>query len=426
MLALAPRPDLVRGRPLLVGFSGGMDSTVLLHLLAMTAHDGLRAIHVHHGLHALADAWAEHCRSMCAALGVPLTIARVDIDGSSGRGLEGAARDARRAAFEAALDDGEVLALAHHRDDQAETFLLRALRASGVDGLGAMQPCRGFGRGWLWRPLLDVPRLQLRDYATRHGLSWIEDPSNEDVALDRNFLRHEVLPLLRTRWPSVDAAFARSAGLSSQASSLLDDDDAHALTALRDADPASISIAALRRLPPQRQARVLRRWVEALDLPPLPAQGVERIRGDLLDADDDAKAEFAWAGAWVRRWRTRLHAGRDRPPLPADWRAQWSGRAPLPLPAGGTLRLVGAEHFDDPVVAVARSGGERIALSGRSHTHALKHVLQELDVPPWRRSRLPLLLDGAGEVIAAGDVVASGAFEAWLHARGARIALDDG
>ena len=424
MIPLIPQSGAT-DRPVLVGLSGGLDSTVLLHVLATAASHGLRAIHVHHGLHPAADDWATHCRALCDSLGVPLTIANVDVDTGSGSGLEAAARDARRAAFAAGLREGEVLALAHHRDDQAETFLLRALRASGVDGLAGMRPWSRFHPGWIWRPLLATARAQLLDHACRHGLRWIDDPSNADVSLDRNFLRHEVLPLLRSRWPSVDAAFSRSAELASQASTLLDREDAAALGSLQHGHPGSIDAVALRALSPQRQARVVRLWVQSLGLQPLPANGVTRILDDLIAASDDGDAAFAWSGTWVRRWKNRLHAGRARPSLPPHWRVEWDGHDPLPLPGGGMLRLLGADAFDRAVVVVARQGGERIALPGRSHTHALKHVLQDLQVPPWRRERLPLLLDGSGEVLAAADLASSAAFAAWLDAHGARLAWDD-
>src|SRR5687768_5184369 len=161
-----PAPDfgpLPADAQVVVALSGGLDSSVLLDLLSRSARmqGRLRALHVHHGLQPAADAWVVHCRDACAAAGVPLRIAHVEVDRASGRGLEAAAREARHAAFVAELRDGEVLALAHHRDDQAETFLLRALRASGPDGLAAMRPWRRFGRGWLWRPLLGVPRADL-------------------------------------------------------------------------------------------------------------------------------------------------------------------------------------------------------------------------------------------------------------------------
>jgi tRNA(Ile)-lysidine synthase len=423
-----PRADGAE-RPVLVGLSGGLDSVVLLHLLAMQPAiraQGLRAIHVHHGLHAAADEWAAHCHALCSGLGVALQVARVEVARDAGSGLEAAARVARRRAFAAALDDDGALALAHHRDDQAETFLLRALRASGPDGLAAMRPWQRFAGGWLWRPLLGVSRAQLLAHAREHALPWVEDPGNDDTAHDRNFLRHRVLPLLRERWPGADAALARSAALAAEASGLLLDGDEAALAAARTLDPQVLSVAALGLLPRARRARVLRRWIATLGLPPLPAQGIDRIEGDLMAASAGSDAAFEWQGARVRRWRDLLHAGPGRAPLPSSWRTCWDGSAALPLPGGGHLRLEGADAFDTPLHAHARQGGERIHLPGRRHSHALKHVLQAACVPPWQREHLPLLSDGAGAVLAAGDLAVSAPLDAWLRARGARLAWQSG
>lgn len=405
----------------LLGFSGGLDSTVLLHAISTSFGAGLSAIHVHHGLHPDADVWAAHCRRVCEGLEVPLKIVRVEVVRNRGDGLEAAARNARHAAFQAELHDDEILALAHHRDDQAETFLLRALRASGPDGLGAMRRWRRFGRGWLWRPLLDLPRSELLAYAQQHGLQWIEDPSNTDTAIDRNFLRHRVLPLLRERWPQADAAFARSSALSAQAVDLLDAEDAQALAALRGGDLHVLAVAALLQLSAARRARVLRRWITELALPPLPAAGIDRIENDLLPAAADRVAEFTWQGAVIRRWRGSLHAERKQPALPPQWKMAWDGHDPAQLPAGGTLRLEGAAGFDAPLLLGARQGGERVTLPGRSHSHSLKHVLQDIGVPPWVRERLPVLLDARGKVMAAGDLAYSAEFDGWLRDRGARL-----
>lgn len=418
-------PAPARQAPVCVGFSGGLDSSVLLHALAGDARQrrhGLRAVHVHHGLHAQADDWAAHCQRMCDALGIGLLIVRVEVERDSGDGPEAAARRARHRAFADALGHGHILATAHHRDDQAETFLLRTLRASGPDGLAAMRPWRAFAGGWQWRPLLDTPRATLLAYARQHALTWIEDPSNRQLDFDRNFLRHQVMPLLRQRWPHADDAFARSAALCGEASELLAAGDAEALAQARTADPCALRVDALAAWPAPRRARVLRLWVEQNALPPLPAEGVARIEADLLTAAPDACAEFAWQDAVIRRWRDLLHAERRRPALAAEWRAEWDGRSPLSLPDGGALLLEGsADAFDAPLHLTARHGGERITLPGRAHSHALKDVLQAQGIPPWERRQLPLLWTPDGGLWAAGDRVLSADCDAWLRRHAARL-----
>ena len=420
---LAPATGNARS-DLLLGLSGGLDSTALLHRLARDArldNGRLRALHVHHGLHADADGWAAHCQWTCEALGIPLAVIRVAVE-HRGEGLEAAAREARYAAFADALRDGELLVTAHHLDDQAETFLLRALRASGPDGLAAMRPWRAFARGWHWRPLLETPRAALLDYARRHRLQWIDDPANASLDFDRNFLRRQVMPLLRARWPQADAAFARSAALSAQASELLDTEDEAALASCATLDAHAIAVAPLLALPAARRARALRRWIQRLDLPPLPGQAIARIESDLLSARGDGEPVFRWGQAQLRRWRDLLYAARVVPPLTQDWQAGWDGRGRLLLPDGGALSLQGADALPAAAWVTARRGGERIRLPGRAHSHALKKVLQDLGVPPWERERLPLLRDAAGDVLAAGDLVHAAGFDAWLRANGARLA----
>jgi tRNA(Ile)-lysidine synthase len=409
---------------LVVGLSGGLDSMALLHALASlpeARERGVRAVHVHHGLHADAEDWLRHCEHACAALQVPLRGMRVDVTRDGGEGVEAAARHARHAAFASELRHGEVLVLAHHRDDQAETFLLRALRGSGVDGLGAIRSWRRFGDGWLWRPLLGHSRAQLLAYAQANGLRWIEDPSNSDTTYDRNYLRQHVMPLLRHRWPHADAALSRSADLCAEAGELLADEDARCLARLRTADRHVISRAALELLPASRRARVLRRWIDELGLPPLPAEGIVRIDADLLSARDDADPCFRWQGAEIRAWRDLVHAGDVRTPLPDDWMCDWDGTEPLAVPGGTRLALLNAGRFDFPVRVHARQGGERIALPDRDHSHTLKHVLQDLGVPSWVREQLPLLSDASGGLLAAGDLAYSARFDAWLRQHGARL-----
>lgn len=437
---------------LLVALSGGLDSTVLLHLLSRypdIGRDRVRALHIHHGLHADAAQWTTLCRQFCDAVGVPLQVVNVEVARGGGEGLEAAARKARYAAFAGVMGDGEVLVTAHHCDDQAETFLLRALRASGPDGLASMRPWRPFANGWHWRPLLETPRSMLLAHARTHALAWIDDPSNLDTVHDRNFLRQEVMPLLRGRWPKVDAAFARSASLSADAAGLLADEDASALAAARGDDEHHLSTYALTQLPAARRARVLRRWVAELGFPPLPSAGIAQIESQLLVAQHDTEAAFEWSGAVIRRWRDVLHANVPDDALPVEWRAEWDGAWPLRLPTGDLLRLLpcatesaadsvnttespepAAEvaspkplpaAFDQMLVVQARQGGERITLPGRDHSHTVKHVLQDLGVPPWVRERLPLVSSGSGELFAIGDLAYSAGFDAWLRQRNLQL-----
>lgn len=409
--------------PVLVGFSGGLDSTALLHALAATPSiqaAGLRAIHVHHGLQASADDWAAHCVRFCRALGVPLEVVPVTVT-ASGNGPEAAAREARHAAFAEHLPPGHTLATAHHLDDQAETFLLRALRGSGPDGLAAMRRWRPFAEGHLWRPLLDTPRAALLAHARAHGLEWIEDPTNADCGYDRNFLRQQVLPLLQTRWPSAPTAFARAATLCGEGADLLAGQDRDDLGRVMGDAPDRLSRHALQELAPARRARVLRAWIRTLDLPPLPAHGVASVESDLLHAPLDASACFRWRTAAIHAWRGDLHAVIDHPAWPSEWQVEWDGREPLILPDGATLALVGATALPNPCRVTGRRGGERIRLPGREHRHAVKHLLQDLAVPPWLRQRLPLLFTGDGDTLAIADLAFAASLQDWLDQHGAQL-----
>ncbi|MBS1198944.1 MAG: PP-loop [Proteobacteria bacterium] len=240
---------------LCVGLSGGRDSVVLLHALTRLALPGsLAALHVHHGLSPHADAWAAHCRQLCAALGVELSVARVEVKCNSGLGLEAAARQERYRVF--AESDADVLLLAHHQGDQAETVLFNLLRGCGVTGAAAMPAERSLGKLRLWRPLLDVAPTELDAYARYYALSWVEDESNADTSLTRNFLRHAVLPQIGQRFAGAQHSLAQAAGHFAEAEALLGE------LALIDwqnsAQGKGLLMAVVRRLSPQRLKNLLR------------------------------------------------------------------------------------------------------------------------------------------------------------------------
>ncbi|HEY0179636.1 MAG TPA: tRNA lysidine(34) synthetase TilS [Dokdonella sp.] len=396
--------------PLLSAYSGGLDSTVLLHGLAQSAAArarGVRAIHVDHRLHADSERWAEHCRRVAGALDVELLVSAVDVARSPGLGLEATARRARYGAIEAALARGEIVALAHHRDDQAETVLLKLLRGAGPEGLGAMRTLRPLGVGFAWRPLLGLPRAALREYADHHHLDWVQDPSNADPTLDRNFLRLQVMPRIMRRWAEAEASIAQSAAWARAAADFVDGEAERALARTQGLDPATLRFRDWLALPTALRDPVLRRWLRSLGLPePTHYQAAELVR-QLDEAGDDRQPCVRWPGTEVRRYRELLYA---LPPLqlpPFDWSAEFDG-GELALPIDlGTLRLVGPERVPRlPMRFVVRfrRGGESLRMRIGGHLRELKDLFQEVGVPPWQRGRLPLLFAADGSLAAVADL----------------------
>lgn len=402
-------------RALVLGVSGGLDSRVLLAAAAELAPGlglPLRAVHVHHGLSPDADAWAGRVEAWCAAAGVPLTVHRARVDRRVAS-LENAARVARHAAFAAELRAGEALLLAQHRDDQAETLLFRLLRGAGLDGLGAMRAHSRFRahdglRLPQWRPFLALSRADLEAFARARGLEWIEDESNADRSLDRNYLRHEILPRLAARWPAAVRTLADTARRLQEAGDLLDEVAAE-LAALAVDARGRLSLEALRGLSPARQRLLLRHWLQAGGALPPTAAVLERLRSDMLAARGDAMPRVSWRGAEVRRHRDWLYLLPPASVLPAGWAADWDGAQPLLLPDGRRLAVEGEGRPARPWRVRYRRGGERLRPRPGRPSRELRTWLQERDVPPWEREALPLVLDG-DDVIGVGGLPVGGAW----------------
>ncbi|MEQ6889346.1 tRNA lysidine(34) synthetase TilS [Halomonas sp. CS7] len=395
--ALAETPP---GRCVWVALSGGLDSSLLLTLAAQACRRHprpLRALHIHHGLQAAADDFERHCRRLASRLGVPLWVERVDVDLSSGQGVEGAAREARYAAFARRLALGETLWLAQHADDQAETLLLAALRGSGVRGLAGMPLAREGHGHRLARPLLGVSRATLEAEARRRGLAWEEDPSNQDATLDRNYLRHAVLPLLETRWPAAARALARSAALAGEADGLLDELAALDLERLG-GEPGRLPVAGLHALSEPRRRLLIRHACQRRSLATPPARRLASLL-DQLDARPDGEVRVAWPGAEARVWRSHLYLLPPADPLLPDdgrdeWSVAWDGQAPLATPWGAWRVALRRDDGASVCLRVMpRQGGERLRLAGRGRRD-LKRLLQELGVPPWERGRLLVVHQG--------------------------------
>lgn len=398
--------------PLCVAFSGGPDSTALLHALAQLPEArarGLRALHVDHGLQAQSATWAAHCMRFCATLAVPCAVLPVHVEPATGGGLEAAARDARYAALATQLGAGEWLVLAHHRDDQAETVLLKLLRGAGPEGLGGMRELRAFGRGQLWRPLLALPRQQLLEHVARWQLPSIDDPSNRDTQLARNLLRHDILPRLQQHWPQAVHSIVHSAALSRAAADALQTQWLAALDGLRDPANDSLEVAGWLALNPALRDPLLDHWLHGRGLrAPTTAQRRQIEQQSLARADQVPR--ICWPGTELRIWKGRLWAMTPRQVPPPDWQATWHGE-PLPLADGGTLALQPAHaRLDAPLTLRLRRGGERIKPLGDTHTRDLRDLFQQAHLPPWQRGACPLLYLG-DELVAVAD--------RWISARGA-------
>lgn len=374
-----------------VALSGGLDSTVLLHALAaLAARESLvlRALHVDHGLQPESAAWAEACRTACGAAGIPLEVIELGLAPLRGESVEALAREARYAALAGQLVEGERLVTAHHRDDQLETVLIQLMRGAGVAGLAAMPARARLGRGWQLRPLLEVNRAELAEYAARNGLAWQQDPMNDALRFDRGYLRARVLPAIRERWPAASVTVGRSASHLAEASRLLG--GLAAADAGQVMEEGRLSLAALCVLPRDRQVNLLRWWLRQEGLRPPPAARLAAALPGFFTARPDGAPALRWDAGEVRRYRGRLYA--------------------LGLEAGtGSFRLVagqeGGLRLESGVDASIRYrvGGESLRPHPGRPRKRLKDLCQEAGIVPWMRDRLPLVYLGE-QLAAVGDL----------------------
>ena len=403
-----------------VGFSGGLDSTVLLDLLgehAASAGHRITALHVHHGLSPHAGEWVKFCERFCANHGIALSVEHVRVDTASPLGLEGAARVARYAVYAARPEP--YVALAHHLDDQAETVLMQLLRGTGLKGISAMPELRALrGTGvQIFRPLLEHSRAALLAYAQERGLRWIEDESNASTRHDRNFLRHDVGPLLDERYPGWREALARFARHAGAASELLDQMATVDGAPVRAGEALPLDAA----LSDDRRANALRVFL-ARNAVAMPSEArLEEMARQLFEAREDARVRIDHAGISIVRHRNTALIDRHlepamTAPARAGWRVDWHQESDVELGANR-----GTVHFD-PVVGegiaaetaregewyfASRSGGETIRLSQDRPTRTLKNLLQEREIPMWQREDFPLLFQGLRLVWVPGVGIAS-------------------
>jgi tRNA(Ile)-lysidine synthase len=408
-LASWPEGDLA------LSVSGGLDSMVLLDTVAATRSSHgrrVRVLHVDHGLHPSSAAWADQVIATAEAFDLPVSTIAVEVD-LRADGLEAAARRARYDALGSWLAPGEILLTAHHANDQAETVLLRMMRGAGAEGLGAIRPLRPFARGWLGRPWLAVPRAALLARAEECALAWIDDPANERIEHDRNFVRHEILPLLAARWPRAIEAIGTSARhLGDLAEREAATDRAELADLAHPEAPGALALHAVAALSTPRRDVLLRRLCLDRGLAPPDRRALAEIGRQLEHVRPDAETQIRWEDVELHAWRDRIYVARQLPELPSDFETGWDGLIPFALPAGlGSVAIEPPRAGDFRLTA--RRGGERIDLGSSRPSQSVKHALQEADVPPWLRRRAPLLWRG-DELCAVGDWLLSATFRDWL------------
>lgn len=407
--------SLTTARRFLIGYSGGLDSHVLLHAMATIRKQhpeiNLQAIHLNHGLSVNAEKWIEHCQKVCAALAVELIVKNIKIDAAN-QSWEAAARAVRYQIFAEHLSADTDLLTAHTKNDQAETLLLQLLRGAGVKGLAAMPMRKKFATSFLLRPLLNFTREQLVSYASHHQLVWVEDESNSNLQYDRNFVRHQILPIIQQRWPDILNSLARSAKHCAEADTVITHLAQDDLQQVYCKEEKVLSIKKLLLLSESRQKYVVREWLQRLHFP-LPSEiKLRQILHEVLLCAPDAKPKIEWQGTEIRRYQDKLYALAPLPLHDANWSSVWDIKMPLVLPNNlgelsakitvGDGLLLASEQ---PLMVRFRQGGERCRPVGRSGSHPLKKLFQEWQVPPWLRDRIPLIYVGDQLAAVAGYCV---------------------
>jgi len=393
----------ISSKKLLIAFSGGLDSYVLLHAIVKLNNIfndfQIRAIHIDHGLQKISAQWSDQCLNICKSLDIDCEIISLGLSIPKGESLEAVAREARYQAFKDVLQAGEVLLTAQHQDDQAETLLIQLFRGAGVNGLAAMPVLSRFGKGHHLRPLLDVSRTSLEAYANFHSLDVIEDPSNQDQCFDRNYLRHDIITRLKQRWPSINAVLSRVAHHQAETKDLLAEYLEEDLPLIKGRREGTLSITKLKSLSAARCHALIRYFLSQKGFLAPSSKKLAHIVSDVLNARDDAMPCVQWQGVEVRRYQDDLYA---IPPLSKHDASQcivWNINQDLYLPS--LKRILKVEllnditGFDkesvDNVEVRFRQGGERIFRAERKHTFTLKKYFQEMHIAPWERDRIPLI-----------------------------------
>lgn len=382
-----------------IAYSGGLDSTVLLDLFvkAREIHPiQLHAIYINHSLSPNAKSWGSHCQKMCAEYQVSYIQKTINAKSTLKESPEEIAREKRYEVFLQLLSPKDFLITAHHQDDQAETLLLQMLRGAGPKGLAAMPVLKPFGKGFHARPLLNFTRDDLKKYAEENHLQWIDDESNDNTHFSRNYIRHEVMPIFKKRWPSVTKTLSRVAAHCAEAQSLLDEYAEKNLTDCMGSKPNTLSVKKLLSLSSAECKQVLRAWLQQLNFSIPSLIKLQEIEKNVLTARRDKQPKVDWGNVEVRRYRDDIYAMNALLEYDATQVFAWDLKNPLEIPSLGVLQATekmgaGLRRDIHSVTIQFRHGGESCQLPNRDCHHKLKKLFQTWGIPPWERSRVPLV-----------------------------------
>jgi len=409
-----------------VAYSGGVDSHVLLHLCKQL-NLLIRAVHIHHGLQDCADEWVKHCQNTCKAMDVDLDVIYVDASKKKGESPEETARKVRYQALQQCLLANEVLLTAQHQDDQAETLLLQLFRSANSAGLAGMPATRTMGEHVHLRPLLSFCRSEIEHFAKQNSLNWVEDPSNLDTAMERNFIRKNILPSLVERWPEVKLQLSTVASLQASNLNVLEDmaaiDLANALSVPTQSNVtvfevvSMLSLDKLKLLSSSRLLNLLRYWIiKTLSIKPT-KNLLEEIECSLINTKQDANPDIVYSGFAFRKFQENLYLIKSNFVSVNLKKLDWQPTDDLNLPELN-IRLTSKPSKSHALSNTLlteflqvrfRKGGEKFHPAGRQHSQSLKKLFQEGNIPPWERDVIPLVYYG-DKLIAVGELWVSHEF----------------
>ena len=402
----------VKANKIVLALSGGMDSRVLLDLLHRYQNENsisCLAVHVHHGLSANADSWVQQCQKWCVDAGIELAVEYVELS-LQGQSLEECAREARYQALAKHLNSGDILLTGQHSDDQLETFLLALKRGSGPKGLSAMAKQMPFKGATLIRPLLDISREQIAQYAHANALQWVDDESNQDTRFDRNFIRHQITPVLKQRWPHIHSAVQRTSELCAEQEALLEELLSSTLASAMSGD-GSLSIEFLAQQSERVRTQLIRMWFTYMGLKMPSRDHLAKVWQEVAITRQDANPVLNLSGGQVRRFTERLYWVNSVEDVTC-WQSSVQLNQSVILPDElGSLKLVNSVQGNlslqalqtAPLRIIFDPEGLSAHPVGRGHSRKLKKLFQEYGVPSWLRRRLPILICG-DQVVAIANL----------------------